>query len=309
MEQKKKSFVDLHNHSTAGGTQRYLNEHGLYIPIKDNYNGIEELNCIWGKCLNDAQNTKEGLTLLLDANFKNCIASNVKVVYPTISYRYISPTSKLFPNDPNAFIDFLKQFQYDGLRIDWILNINRDRYHPRDKEAIDTLLNTKFFKGLDLASTESFEQNKEFKDFYKTANTFDMVTQVHCGEQLGADYVLQCIKDFEPKQIQHGITIVQNPKIMKIARQEGITFNVCPTSNISLGYVKDYKSHPISTMYYNDLSITIGTDDMLFFNSTVPQEYAKLRRCKTLTNTQLEEIRMNSLRVAGCEAQERGINE
>jgi adenosine deaminase len=238
---------------------------------------------------------------LLDANFENCIETGVKVVAPSITYRLCDPEKGLFKNDIDGFIKFLRGFKYDDLRIDWILNLNRDRFKPGDKEIVNALIKSKFFAGIDLSSTEDHASNDLFKNFYRMANDQNMITQVHAGEQLGADYVMKCIRDFNPKQIQHGISIIHDPQVMKTAKKEGITFNVCPSSNVSLGYAKSFKEHPIGTMYKNDLSLTIGTDDLLFFNSSVPQEYEKLLRCGILTAEQLEDIRKNSLRVANVE--------
>ena len=51
---------------------------------------------------------------------------------------------------------------------------------------------------------------------YDIANKNGLTTKVHTGEQLGADYIKQCIIDFNPKQIQHGISIIQDKKVMKL---------------------------------------------------------------------------------------------
>ncbi|MDR0461918.1 MAG: hypothetical protein LBG88_01120 [Christensenellaceae bacterium] len=301
MEQKKKKkfYADLHNHSFAGGTPEFLEDHGLHFPRVERVNGIEHMNEIWNEYLYKHQYDLHALSLLLKANFENCRQTGVKTVAPSITYRLVDKEKGIFPDAPEKFIEFLKSFKHDDLTINWILSINRDRYRPdQERGVVMDLIKSGFFKGIDLSSTEDPDLNKVFKDFYKQANQQGMVTQVHAGEQLGADYVMQCIKDFEPKHIQHGISIVQSPKIMKVAQKEGITFNVCPTSNVELGYAKSHGEHPIRAMYYNDLSLTINTDDMLFFNSSVPEEYKRLKQNGTLTDRQLEDIRQNSLKVA-----------
>ena len=49
--------------------------------------------------------------------------------------------------------------------------------------------------------------------------------------------IKQCIIDFNPKQIQHGISIIQDKKVMKLAKERNIIFNVCPTSNLFLSKI------------------------------------------------------------------------
>ena len=122
-----------------------------------------------------------------------------------------------------------------------------------------------------------------------------MITKVHAGEQLGADYIKQCINDFNPKQIQHGITIVEDKSVMQLAKERNIVFNVCPTSNLVLNYVSDISSHPIKQMVEFGLNVTIGTDDILFFNSDINDEYLKLYQLKVLSAEQLDKIREFSL--------------
>ena len=122
-----------------------------------------------------------------------------------------------------------------------------------------------------------------------------MVTKVHTGEQLGADYIYDCIMDFNPKQIQHGIHIIEDEKVMQLAKDRGIVFNVCPTSNIVLGYAKNIKEHPIKKMVEYGLKVTIATDDLLFFGSDINEEYLKLYKEGTLTVEQPDKIRLFGL--------------
>ena len=101
--------------------------------------------------------------------------------------------------------------------------------------------------------------------------------------------------DFNPKQIQHGIHIIEDEKVMQLAKDRGIVFNVCPTSNIVLGYAKNIKEHPIKKMVEYGLKVTIATDDLLFFGSDINEEYLKLYKEGTLTVEQLDKIRLFGL--------------
>ena len=52
--------------------------------------------------------------------------------------------------------------------------------------------------------------------------------------------------------------------VMRFLVDNKIQLNVCPSSNVMLGFAKDYKSHPIKTLVENDVRVTINTDDLLF---------------------------------------------
>lgn len=279
--------IDIHNHAVSSCTKAYLINNGINL-AEEKINDIQSLINFSRTYLSPLQLDRNGLKLLLDGNFENCIKTGVKVVATEIDYKNCIRT---FNSDINEFISFLKSFEYENLRILWDIGISRDSYKAEYKPIIIELLKTRFFNGIDLTSTENIIQNSEFVDFYKLANDLGMNTKVHAGEQLGADYIKECIYDFSPKQIQHGIHIVEDENVMKLAKEKGIIFNVCPTSNVVLGYAPSIKEHPIKKMVEYGLNITIGTDDLLFFDSDINDEYIKLYNEKTLSIEQLKIIK------------------
>ena len=164
---------------------------------------------------------------------------------PSVDYK---ACIRIFNYDVEAFLNFLSAFKYDNLTILWDLGISRDSYKDGYADIINKLIETKYFNGIDLYATENSIPNSKFIQFYELANKLGLITKVHAGEQLGADYVRTCINDFNPKQIQHGIHIVQDKDVMELAKQKEIIFNVCPTSNVILRYAKSIKEHPIKAM-------------------------------------------------------------
>ena len=279
--------VDIHNHAITSCTKEYLISKGIRLAA-DKITDIESLINFSRSNLSPLQQIESGLRLLLVGNFENCINTGVKIVGTSIDYKVCMRT---FNGDISKFINFLKTFKYDELEILWDLHISRDSYKIEHKPLIIELINTKYFAGFDLASTENIVPNSEFKEFYQLANSLGMITKVHAGEQLGAEYIKECILDFNPKQIQHGIHIVEDENVMELAKEKGIVFNVCPTSNVILGYAPGIKEHPIKKMVEYGLKVTINTDDLLFFDSDINDEYLKLYKEGTLTIEQLDNIR------------------
>ena len=82
---------------------------------------------------------------------------------------------------------------------------------------------------------------------------------------------------------------------MRFLADNHIQLNVCPSSNVMLRYAKDYEHHPIKTLVENGVEVTINTDDLLIFNSSIENEYLKLYKAGTLSVEQLEEIRLRGL--------------
>ena len=283
---------DLHNHAVFSCDREYLLNNNVNIPLDQKVNNISDLVDFARKYIKPLQNDKDGLSILLNGTFKKCLETGVMIVDTNIDYKICI---QVFNYNVDEFISFLKMFTYDNLKIHWVIDISRDSYLEEYEETIINLIKTGFFYGIDLTATENYQPNEKFKNIYDYANKEQLVTKVHCGEQLGADYIKQCIEDFNPKQIQHGIRIVESKEVMDLAKLRGIVFNVCPTSNLVLNHARSINEHPISSMVEYGLKVTIGTDDILLFESDINDEYLKLYENKLLTAEQLNEIRKESL--------------
>lgn len=286
--------ADLHNHAVFSCDRTYLINNGIDIPSNQKVNNIADLISFARKYIKPLQNNIDGLTMLLKGTFNKCLETGVSIVDTDIDYKICI---QVFDNDVSKFVEFLKTFKYDNLQIRWIIDISRDSYKEEYEKIILDLIDSNFFYGIDLTSTENCVPNEKFKYIYYLANKKGLTTKVHCGEQLGADYIRQCIMDFNPKQIQHGISIIQDKKVMKLAKERNIVFNVCPTSNLILNYAKNIETHPIKQMVDFGLKVTIATDDFLLFESDINEEYLKLYNNKVLTAEQLDSIRKFSLTI------------
>ena len=82
---------------------------------------------------------------------------------------------------------------------------------------------------------------------------------------------------------------------MRFLADNRIQLNVCPSSNVRLGYATDYKDHPILVLHEFGVKVTINTDDLLLFDSSIENEYLLLYQAGALTANQLDEIRRNGL--------------
>ena len=60
-----------------------------------------------------------------------------------------------------------------------------------------------------------------------------------------------------------------------------IQLNVCPSSNVMLGYVKDYRDHPIRILVENGVRVTINTDDLLIFDSSIERKAKRTEKARS----------------------------
>ena len=126
---------------------------------------------------------------------------------------------------------------------------------------------------------------------YKIAEKNHVLKRMHVGESGTAEDVEVAVETLGLDEVHHGIHAATSTSVMKFLADRKITLNVCPTSNIMLGYANSYEDYPIKTLVENGVPVTINTDDLLIFNSSIEQEYLRLYEANTLTAKQLDEIR------------------
>ena len=64
-------------------------------------------------------------------------------------------------------------------------------------------------------------------------------------------------------------------------------------------YLKEHAGkdiQPIAELYRNGVDVTIGSDDVLIFDSDVSKEYLRLYQCGCLNAEELDDIRINGLK-------------
>lgn len=149
-----------------------------------------------------------------------------------------------------------------------------------------------FFHSIDVCCGEGYQPFEAYIPLYKIAEKNHVLKRMHVGESGTAEDVQAAVEILGLDEVHHGIHAATSPAVMKFLAKRKITLNVCPTSNIMLDYANTYEDYPIKILVENGVPVTINTDDLLIFNSTIEQEYLRLYEAGTLTAKQLDEIRL-----------------
>ena len=134
-----------------------------------------------------------------------------------------------------------------------------------------------------------------FLPLYRKAEQYHLSKKMHVGETGPAENVMRAVEVLGLSEVHHGINAAASVKVMRFLADNRIQLNVCPSSNVMLGYAIGYRDHPIKILYENGVKVTINTDDLLIFDSSIENEYLLLYRAGTLSAGQLDEIRKNGL--------------
>ena len=164
-----------------------------------------------------------------------------------------------------------------------------------EADRIDRYLQSGWFSSIDICGFENYQPAEAFLPLYRKAEQYGLVKKMHAGETGTADDVRRAVEVLGLSEVHHGISACTSEETMRFLADNRIRLNVCPSSNVMLGYVKDYGEHPIRTLVENGVRVTINTDDLLIFDSSIENEYLRLYCAGTLSAEQLDEIRRAGL--------------
>lgn len=164
-----------------------------------------------------------------------------------------------------------------------------------EAEKIDQYISSGFFKSIDVCGGENVQPFEAFLPLYRKAERYHLTKKMHVGEIGPAEDVRRAVEVLGLEEVHHGINAAASGEVMRFLADNRIQLNVCPSSNVMLGYATDYKNHPIKILYENGIKVTINTDDLLLFDSSIENEYLVLYQAGTFSVEQLNEIRKNGL--------------
>ena len=121
----------------------------------------------------------------------------------------------------------------------------------------------------------------------------------HAGEDVGPESVWDAVKILSSERIGHGISSIQDEKLVAYLKEKQIPLEICPTSNVfTKKYVKTMEEHPVRALYDAGVLVTIGSDDPVFFKTTVNEEYWNLYSKLNFTLAEIEDLICNSFKAA-----------
>ena len=162
---------------------------------------------------------------------------------------------------------------------------------PSDINKLDEIFSANWFKGIDIVNYWDACTMDDMRTMCSKAREHSLVLKAHVGEFGGADDVMRYAEELGLDQVQHGIAAAESPQIMSWLARHKIQLNVCPASNILLGNTESYATHQIRSLVDYGIPVTINSDDLLIFDSTVSQEYLNLYSVGLMTAGELNMIR------------------
>jgi len=123
----------------------------------------------------------------------------------------------------------------------------------------------------------------------------------HAAEAGTAQHVREAVERLGVRRVGHGIRAVDSGEVVRWAADEGVCFELCPTSNVLTGAVPSYAEHPIRAFLAARCDVAIGDDDPTTTGSPLSVEFRHLVDSVGLSPDEIRRIQETSVARVFCD--------
>lgn len=150
---------------------------------------------------------------------------------------------------------------------------------------------------IDLAGAEGVTPLSGFSPVFDLARELGVPFTCHAGDSQGPETVRDAL-DFGTKRIGHGHHIYEDREQCARAIRDGVTLEICPTSNIQCSTQPSYEAHPLKKLMDMGVSCTINTDNMILSDIDLDKEYDRCIEHMGLTIQDIIRCNINSVKAS-----------
>lgn len=145
-----------------------------------------------------------------------------------------------------------------------------------------------------LAGDEAYP-GEPFAEVFQSARKAGLHVVHHAGEAAGPASIRQAITSGSTERLGHGIRVLDDDDLVAEVRERRLPLEVCPHSNVLLGFVPSLAEHPLPRLRTAGLLVTVNTDIPAMTGTPLSQEYALLREAFGYDDAVLAELARNGV--------------
>lgn len=179
--------------------------------------------------------------------------------------------------DAGLIICLAREFSYE---LNEILVEKAIKYRTRGVVAVD------------IAGPEAnpFEKDptliERYAALFARARAAGLRVTLHCGEtaHTGPEGVIAAVRRLKPDRIGHGVQAHRSPEAMKLLREENVTLEICPSSNLWCKTLRDldHLREVLTGFSAERVPFTINTDGTYLLKTNMLQELRLLHENRIL---------------------------
>lgn len=191
-----------------------------------------------------------------------------------------------------------KIHEESGITVNYLIDVSRTFGPENAENNLDLVLANprKSIIGIGLGGSEINGPAEDYEKVFKRAAKNKLKVVAHAGEDVGPQSIWNSLNLLKAERIGHGISAIQDEKLMDFLKEQQIPLEVCPTSNLfTKKFVSKIEDHPIRAFYDKGLNVTLNSDDPTLFGSELVEEYILLYKNKIFNEKELLDILKNTI--------------
>ena len=176
----------------------------------------------------------------------------------------------------------------DGISCGLIVTAQR---HRTEQDALDLLEQVRPWfgriLGIGMGGAEKGNPPSKFRHFFRACRREGIRITAHAGEEGPASYVREAVEVLGVDRVDHGVSCLDDPALVREMADIKIPLTVCPISNLRLKGVPSLEAHPLKKLMDAGLHVTVNSDDPSYFRGYVSENLVECQRALGLT---VEEI-------------------
>jgi adenosine deaminase len=148
--------------------------------------------------------------------------------------------------------------------------------------------------GFDIAGPEIGFPPSNYAEHIRRVQDAGVHVTLHYGESGPPPYPAEAI-ELGAERLGHGLTVAQDPDVTALARERGVTLEMCPTSNWLTHGVERVADHPCLRLLREGVRVTLNTDDPGMMGIDLTNEYEVARSAIAFTDEDFAAAVRNSL--------------
>jgi adenosine deaminase len=184
-----------------------------------------------------------------------------------------------------------------GVGIGVIVAANRTK-HPLEARTLARLAAQyagRGVTGFGLSNDERRGAPREFAQAFRIAERAGLLLVPHGGELCGPASVTACLDDLHADRVGHGVRAAEDPAVLKRLAADGITCEVCPSSNVALGIARGPSQVPLRQLFEAGVPVALGADDPLLFGPRLTAQYEMARDVHGFSDAELADLARSSV--------------
>jgi adenosine deaminase len=184
-----------------------------------------------------------------------------------------------------------------GVGIGLIVAANRTK-HPLEARTLARLAAQYAGRGVigfGLSNDERRGPAQDFARAFRIAERAGLLLVPHGGELAGPASVTACLDDLRADRIGHGVRAAEDPALIKRLAAEGVTCEVCPSSNVALGVAAHPSQVPLRQLLEAGVPVALGADDPLLFGPRLAAQYEIARYAHGFGDAELADLARTSV--------------